>query len=264
MRHSSHQPDSEKYEPQYYQDTEGCTEKADADGDKPDLPFSGTRHRETREEREGIKAKSEPGKRRVPLTAIQLDPDVYPPSQRRKSSVRRELRLLLQGRRLPAIKVIEIAPKNGVTKKEYLLVEGYAIWRAYQRRASSYQRSKLSNPLSPVELQTIEVELVDAPIHKKKSQRLTERIRQFYQQSPGCPESRAAKELGCDLKTVRKYGGDLIDEWKKQRSKLVERMRSRGMSNRAIARALKEKWPCARGLSQPVINRVIRDRPSSQ
>lgn len=207
--------------------------------------------------------KSGPDIRKVPLTAIKVDPEFYPPSRRRQPLARKWFRQLLKGLKLPAVKVMEVVPKKRGVRKEFLLVDGYGIFQAHQQRAKLHKSGKLREPLSQVELETIEVELVDAPIHKTKNQHLKDKIRQFYEQFPGCSVSSAAKELDCDRNTIRKYAGDLIEEWKKERTKLVEGMRSQGKSSREIMQAVQRTWPSTRGPSQPTISRMVCKKPRS-
>ncbi len=210
--------------------------------------------------KEKVKIIAESGEviRRVPITGIKLDPNACPLSHRRGVSARDHLERLLAGQSLPPVKVMEDKSEHEGTKKQYLLVDGYTVWKAHQRRSNLYRDGKLTTRLSQVEIETIQVKIVAAPVYQKARQNLRDRIRQFYKQFPGYPESRMAKELGCDIKTIKKHGADLITQWKEVRINMVKELNSQGESNREIAKVLKHRWPSARGLSQTVINRIIR------
>lgn len=216
----------------------------------------------TEQEQAEIKAKSGDVIRRIPLVAIKLDPEVYPAAARHRLSVKAQLQLLLAGDELPPPRVIRGELQTGGTKTQYLLADGYAVWKVYQQRARLHKQGKLNLPLSQVDLETIRVELVDAPVYQSVSNSLRNRVRQFYEDRPGYPERRAAKELECDIKTIKKYATDLIVKWKEERRQTILQMSAQGYSNRDIMKALKARWPSARGLSQSVISRMIRDPAS--
>ena len=213
---------------------------------------------------EKIKVESGEVIRRLPLAVIKLDTKAYPASQRRKGSVREHLKRLLSGQVLSPVTVMMAEPASEGAKKRYLLVDGYAVWKAHQQRATLYKDGKVSTSLSQVEFETIMVKIVDAPVHQKTTQDLRNTIRQFYEQFPGYPESRMAKALECDIKTIKKYCADLITQWKKGRIEMIKDLNSQGKSNRDIAKALKHRWPSARGLSQTVINRLIHNSSTSE
>jgi|SRR5271157_1225496 len=213
---------------------------------------------------EKIKAESGEVIRRLSLAVIKLDPKAYPPSQRRKGSVREQLKRLLSGQALSPVKVMIAEPASEGARKRYLIVDGYAVWKAYQQRARLYKDGKVNRSLSQVEIDTIRVEIVNAPVHQKTIQDFRDTICQFYKQFPGYPESRMAKELGCAIKTIKQYGADLITQWKEARINMVKELNSQGKSNREIAKVLKHRWPSARGLSQTVINRLMHNRSTSE
>ena len=215
-------------------------------------------HRKAKEEKEEIEPKSGPVIRRLPLRAIKLDPDAYPLPQRRRPPVRKQLELLLAGQKLPPLKVMKVEAPGADIKGTYILVDGYAALRAYQRRAKDYKTGKLTGNLPQVELEAIHVEIVDAPEDRRVRSHLKSRIREFYQEFPGCSERQVARELRCDIKTVKKCAADLIEQWKTEKMKTIRRMISIRMPSRVIACRLRQKWPSARGLSQPVISRMIR------
>lgn len=222
----------------------------------PDL----TSECEIKEQQREIKAESGPVIHRIPLTAIGLDSELYPPSQRRQPTTKRQLELLCQGQKLSPVKVMKDQSAAAHVGKRYLLVDGYATWRALQRRTRLCKNGKWPFHLSQKErndLDLVEVEIVAAPVLSRTSRGLKAAIRSLYEKFPGYPESRAAKELRCDIKTIRKYAADLVDQWEKLRDKMIDELSAKGKSSREIAQTLKLKWPWARGLSQPAITRKV-------
>lgn len=215
-----------------------------------------------REQQQEIKAKSGAVIHRIPLTAISLDPGLYPPSQRRQPTIRKQLELLRQGQKVSPVKVVKDQSAAAHGGKRYLLVDGYATWKALQRRTRLCRNGKWGANLPQIELDMILVELVDAPVHRERSRDLQDRIRSLYRNFPGYPEGRAAKELGCDVKTIKKYAAIYLGPWENEVKKLIEQMSAEGRSSREIAQALQLKWPHARGLSQSAMSRKIRKSPT--
>lgn len=188
---------------------------------------------------------------RVSLEHIKLDPHIYPPALRKRHEAKKQFELLLAGKELPPVKIEKLdMPQK---KKRYVLVDGYPIWKAHQLRARRHKEGLLPNlQISPAMLQTIPAVVVEVPDDLKQSPR--DRIRRFYEERPGYPENKAAKELGLDLKTIKKHAGDLIKKWKADR-RIIISVSSKKMSRRAVARALKMIWPWAL-LSQTTVNRI--------
>lgn len=222
-------------------------------GHAPDL----TSDREKREQQEEIKAESGPVIHRIPLSAISFDLDLYVSSQRRQPTIRRQLELLLSGQPLSPVTVMKDSSGKDQKSTRYVLLDGYTTWKAFQRRARLYRIGKWKGRLSQIELNMIRVEIVDGPGHRETNRGLKDEIRSFYDKFPGYPESRAAKELRCDVKTIRKYAADFLDQWKERKRKAIEKMQATGKSSREIAQALKLRWPWARGLSQSAITRTV-------
>jgi hypothetical protein len=224
--------------------------------------------KETKTERDNVRARSGPPLPRALLTQIKASPFLLKQdfNDRLVASL---MQILAAGKETkPDCAVIHPVrlKKRKYNDDKYLLIDGLHRWYAYKQRLKRSQQGVWEGPqITEADLVTIPVRVIAIPPHTKPKNFLREAytlegrytirdaVEALFQEKPGISGSRIANLLNISESSAEKYSRSLRAEWERKLAGYVHERLQEGRRREEIGKLCIMRWPWARGTSPSAI-----------
>lgn len=221
-----------------------------------------------------IKSSSGPVSLRIPLSAIERDPEVYSYDHNKIDWLPDRLIRVLEYKGKDDIRREFLPIRLYKHEERYFIIDGYHRWKAYERRRRLIDQGRWDgrHPATEVERTTIPAIVFPMPKRKpRKGQYLLRTyelqgkdirgaVEEICREKVGLPWGRIATLLKIDPQTAKKYAEPIIKAWEIERKMFMRQLKGRGLTEKAIEAECILRWPWGYGISQASVSRSTKPR----